>query len=47
MRRWVAMAAAVVAGLMVARKVQEQQEEQDLWAQVTDPAPTPSGRPTS
>ncbi|MCA0438235.1 MAG: DLW-39 family protein [Actinobacteria bacterium] len=45
MRRLVAMAAAVVAGLVVARKVQEQQEEQDLWAQVTDPAP--ASRPTS
>lgn len=47
MRRLVAMASAVVAGLVVARKVQEQQEEQDLWAQVTDPAPTPHGRPTA
>lgn len=47
MRRLVAMAVAVVAGLVVARKAQEQQQEQDLWAQVTDPAPTPQDRPTS
>ncbi len=36
MRKYVALVAAAVAGLVVARRAQVRAEEQALWAEVTD-----------
>ncbi|MBW3084186.1 hypothetical protein KEM60_00371 [Austwickia sp. TVS 96-490-7B] len=39
MRKLVTLAAVAAVGFVLYRKAQEQREEQQLWASVTDPVP--------
>ncbi|MEP7161574.1 MAG: DLW-39 family protein [Dermatophilaceae bacterium] len=41
MKKIVALAVTALAGLLVARRAQVRQEEQALWAEVTDTPPAP------
>ncbi len=48
MKRLIVLLAAAAAGAVaVQQKMRAQQAEQDLWAEVTGPAPAPPGEPPS